>query len=406
MKPQPKIDASVLPTVLAVSLLVSVMMMGLLSLYELDFLFFARLQRIRTQKDNIESLLTLYRYDPTIASRLEADSSLVLYDTLPSSRIKLTCSDWGLYEVVVASSCEGDLYQGQILGLSAPANSAKDVSTLWYKDNNSALTLTGDSNIEGEAWLPRNGVIYGQMQSIYFKGEKLSPTQIKKSSSTLPAPDKTRSSVVEKLFGLRPNAFAADSMTVSFRSEGPAVIAAQGNRLADCYYAGNIVITGGRIEIARSAHLRDVIVVGREVVVEDGFRGAVQLFARDTARVGKDVAMEYPSGIYAEKNASLGDNSLLEGYMVVDCKGNADKTKANCVKARTSRLRGLLYVKGIAQLQGTVAGVAWLDKATYYSPHGYYEDMLFDASLFGRDEAIYPLWLDAAGKRETIKWVR
>jgi len=403
MKPQSKIDASVLPTVLAVSLLVSVMMMGLLSLYELDFLFFARLQRIRTQKDNIESLLTLYRYDPMIASRLEADSSLVLYDTLPASRMKLTCSDWGLYEVAIASSYEGDLYQGQILGLSAPA---KDVCTLWYRDNNSALTLTGDSNIEGEAWLPRNGVIYGQMQSVYFKGEKLSPTQIKKSTSTLPAPDSKRSAVIEKLFGLSPNTFAADSMTVSFRGDGPAVIAAQGSRLSNCYYAGNIVITGGRIEIARSAHLRDVIVVGREVIVEDGFSGAMQIFARDTARVGKDVVMEYPSGVYSEKSASLGDNSLLEGYMVVDCKGDADKTKANCVKSRTSRLRGLLYVKGIAQLQGTVAGAVYLDKATYYSPHGYYEDMLFDASLFGRAEAIYPLWLDAAGKRETIKWVR
>jgi len=403
MKPQPKIDASVLPTVLAVSLLVAVMMMGLLSLYELDFLFFTRLQRIRTQKDNIESLLTLYRYDPTIASRLEADSSLVLYDTLPASRMKFTCSDWGLYEVAIASSYEGDLYQGQILGLAAPA---KDACTLWYRDNNSALTLTGDSNIEGEAWLPRNGVIYGQMQSVYFKGEKLSPTQIKKSSSTLPAPDKQRSAVVEKLFGLRPDTFAADSMTVSFRGDGPVVIAAQDNRLSNCYYAGNIVITGGRIEIARSAKLRDVIVVGREVVVEDRFSGAVQIFARDTARVGKDVVMEYPSGIYSEKNASLGDNSLIEGYMVVDCKGDMDKTKANCVKSRTSRLRGLLYVKGIAQLQGTVAGVAYIDKATYFSPHGYYEDMLFDASLFGRDEAIYPLWLDAAGKREMIKWVR
>lgn len=116
------------------------------------------------------------------------------------------------------------------------------------------------------------------------------------------------------------------------------------------------------------------------------------------------VVMEYPSGLYAGEYAELGEGATLDGYVIVRDTARRTRVTANYRQSRTARLRGMLYVDGVAQVQGVLCGRALLRRAVYFSPEGYYEDMVYDLTLLENPLTGHPRWL-AADKRERRKEV-
>jgi hypothetical protein len=405
-----KLRAGVLATVVVVSALLLLMLAGSMWLWETDFLLYSRTNYQLAQRANIESAFTLYRNDPTIMERLETDSTYRLYDSLPGSRMRITRSSWGLYEAMNVCSTDGRIHSTRLMGTAGPGGG---VGTFWYRDNNGALTLSGRTNIKGKAALPRNGVIYGQMQSVFFSGEKLSPTNITRSETQIPEAAATAREAVRALFDLTGEQLLKDSLRVSFHRSTTLVAAIGSGTLDGCFFSGNIVLRGERLHIAASCRLTDVIVAARSVSIADGFRGRLQIFATDSVVVGKDVVLDSPSGIFAGLYADIQDGSEVNGYAIVDPASLPDATSTapqtdikapNLRKSRTSRLRGLLYVNGLAILQGIVTGSAVVDEAVYYSPHGYYRHMVYDAAVLESDAVHYPLWLeDSERKKEKVE---
>ena len=110
--------------------------------------------------------------------------------------------------------------------------------------------------------------------------------------------------------------------------------------------------------------------------------------------------LEYPSGIYAQQYAEVGDRAEVNGYAVVCDTVRRKKITANYRQSRTARLRGLVWVNGVAQVQGIVAGRAFLRQSVYFSPQGYYKDMLYDVTLLKNPVTAQPLWLAAARRKE------
>ncbi len=401
--------AGVLATVIVVSVLLLSLLAGLMWLWEADFLLFSRTDYLLRQRANIESAYTLYRIDPGIMERLTADSTLQLYDSLPSSRMKLSRMPWGLYETVSVASADGRIHSVRLMAATETGG-----TTFWYKDNNGALTLSGRTNIKGRASLPRNGVIYGQMQSVFFSGEKLLPADISRSETAMPGPSKTARDVIGAIFGLRGEELLTDSLHVNFYCT-PTTVAYLGSvSLEGCRLSGNIIVVAEKLHIGASCTMTDIIVAARSVVIADGFRGRLQVFAADSVSVGENVTLQSPSGLFSGLYAQVGEGSEVNGYVIIDPSGvprapvnpdRPDVKRPNMRTTRTSRLRGLLYVDGIAALQGIVTGSAIIGEAVYYSPQGYYRHMLYDASVLQSDAVHYPLWLDAAkGRKETV-WV-
>lgn len=54
----------------------------------------------------------------------------------------------------------------------------------------------------------------------------------------------------------------------------------------------------------------------------------------------------------------------------------------------------------MAQVQGVVSGCAVLQQAVYFSPQGYYKDMLYDVTLLENPVTAQPLWLPAVRRKE------
>ncbi len=394
-----RLRAGVLATAVVVSVLLLLLLAGVMWLWEADFLLFSRTNYLRIQLANIESTFTLYRTDPSIAQ----DSIYQLYDSLPASRMRITATPWGLYELVSVASPDGRVHATRLMAAAAPG---KETGTFWYRDNKSSLTLSGRTDITGAAFMPRNGVVYGQMQSVFFSGEKLPPANIKRSGEQFPQPTAEARGIVEALFKTTGTELATDSLHTDFYRTPTTIVRLGSGTLAECSLTGNIILLGERLHFDASCRLRDIVVVARTVSFGEGFRGRLQVFASDSVTVGKHAVLDFPSGVYAGRYAETGDGSRVNGYLVVDPAGvEADVKKPNLRKSRTSRLRGLLWVDGIAALQGIVTGAAVVGESVYYSPQGYYRHMLYEASVLECGGVHYPLWLDTSPGRKEAAWV-
>ena len=404
MKSQLKADT--LPLAIVISVVMLLMVMGVLLLWETNFLHFSQRNFSRQQQANIKSTFVIYNNYPSIIDISQDSVSIQLYDSIASSQMIIEREQWGLYEIVSISSADRKAHQTCILGLDSVSN---NYYNFYYQDNKSALTLTGKTNIQGRVAMPTTGIIYGQMKSIFFGGKKIENSRINKSNERLSTPNIQTKRYIDNLLATQiANATLPDDKNpyVSFYNNQPKFMYVQSNDTQAFSLKGKIILTGDEIVVSQECELSDIIIVARKVTVNKNFEGSVQIFSRDSVIIEENVKMNYPSGIFSQKYIEIGDDSHINGYVIVDIDDKIDVKKANYIQSRLAKVRGLLYVNGVAQLQGIVSGNAYLARAVFYSPQGYYNDMIYDATVLGNREMAYPLWFNNTQKRKTIKWLK
>ena len=135
------------------------------------------------------------------------------------------------------------------------------------------------------------------------------------------------------------------------------------------------MLAADELRIDSACRLENVLVCARKVTVGSGARIAAQLFARDTVVVEPCAVLEYPSGICAGRYAELGDRATADGYVIVRDTVRHKKMAASYRQSRTARV---------------------LRQVVYFSPQGYYKDMLYDLTLLENPATAQPLWYGGA----------
>lgn len=387
---------NVLPTVVVVSVVMLTTLLGLVMLWEQESLLFARSRRLKQARADVESAYALWRLHPD-NDALTASDGFRLCDSLPQSRVFVGAEPWGLYEAVRVRTADSLITTCRLYGAEPDAS-----NTLFYADNRSAVTLAGQTLLQGALRLPQNGVVYGRVGSDFYRGPQLLRTAILRSESRLPEPDAEVLRRVAALFTPlgRSSDALPDSLSCSFRCDSAAVFRLGNAEVGDCALRGRVVLYADCLRIDSTCHMEHLLVVARKITVGSGARIAAQLFACDTLVVEPRAVLEYPSGIYAQQYAEVGDRAEVNGYAVVCDTVCRKKITANYRQSRTARLRGLVWVNGVAQVQGIVAGRAFLRQSVYFSPQGYYKDMLYDVTLLKNPVTAQPLWLAAARRKE------
>lgn len=384
---------------IAVSVLILTGMLGLLALWEQESLLFARSCRLRQARADVESAYTLYRLHPTFDGLLDVPGFL-LRDSLPQSRVRITVTPWGLYEAVRVTTGDSLMRVCRLLGAEPDT-----VATLFYADDRSAVTLAGRTILKGRLNLPQNGLIYGRVGADFYSGPEIPQTAIRRSEKVLPPVDPAIAEQVAALFeesGIIPQSDIPDSLYRSFRDSG--IRLRVGNaEIGSLTLRGNIILYADELRIGSSCCLEHLLICARKVTVAEGTRISAQIFARDTVIVEPEVRLEYPSGIYAQTYAQIGDKSEVNGYVIVRDTVSRKKPTPNYRQSRTARVRGLVWVDGTAQVQGIVCGQMYLRQAVYFSPQGYYKDLIYDATLLANPHTAHPLWLaDTERRKEAV----
>ena len=387
---------AVLPTVVVAALVMLTATLGLLALWEQETLLFTRTQRLRQARADVESAALLHRLHPDERA-LTAAGGYLLYDSLPQSRIFVRREPWGLYELLHITTADSLVASSRIVG--AEPDPAR---TLFYADDRTAVTLAGSTYLHGTLRLPQNGLTYGRV------GEEVPRTAIRGSARRLPAPSAAVAARIGALFAFAHQLPVAgdlpDSLGVSFR-DPTAALRLGTAEIGGCTLRGRIVLAADELRIDSACRLENVLVCARKITVGSGARIAAQLFARDTVVVEPHAALEYPSGICAGRYAELGDRATADGYVIVRDTVRHEKMTASYRQSRTARVRGLLHADGAAHVQGIVAGRAELRQAVYFSPQGYYKDMLYDVTLLENPATAQPLWhggADTLRRKEVV----
>lgn len=393
------LPGNVLPTVVVATVLMLAGIAGLLALWEHETLLFARSCRLRQARADAESAYALYRLYPA-CPELTGRGGYLLYDSLPLSRVFVEVRPWGLYETVTVTTSDSLLRVCRLCG--AWPDAAK---TLFYADGRSAVTLAGKTELHGTLGLPRNGLVYGRVGSDFFCGTEIPRAAIGRSGGGLPEPDADAVTRIAALFAARPripHGTLPDSLWHSFLRDSAAVFGLGDAEVGDCSLRGRIVLYADELRIDSACRMGHLLVCARKVTVGCGARIAAQLFARDTVVVEACAELEYPSGIYSGRYAEVGARARVDGYVIVCDTVGRKKVTASYRQSRTARVRGLLWVDGIAQVQGVVSGRALLRQAMWFSPQGYYKDMLYDFTLLENPVTAQPLWLASVRRKEAV----
>lgn len=384
------LSGAVLPTVVAVTLVMLTAMLGLIALWQQHTLLYARTQRLRQARADVESAVTLCLRHPDREALTAADGYL-LYDSLPQSRIVARRERWGLYGLLHVASADSIVSTCRLVGVEPDAR-----HTLFYADNRTAVTLAGDTRLHGVLHLPQNGLAYGRMGTTFFCGRQVPHTAIRRASAALPAPSAEAAAHIDSLFAVAADVPLSeslpDSLGAGFRDR-TLLLRLGAAEIGGCMLHGRIMLAADELRIDSTCRMEHTIVAARKITLGRGARITAQLVARDTVVVEPRAALEYPSGIYAGRYAELGDHATVDGCVIVRDTAVRTTTTASYRQCRTARVRGLLYVDGAAQVQGIVAGYAMLRQAVCFSPQGYYPDMLCDLTLLENPATAQPLWL-------------
>ncbi|MGV8094878.1 MAG: hypothetical protein AB2L24_23750 [Mangrovibacterium sp.] len=405
-----QVSASALPTVLIVSTLILLLMIFAFNLWDMNAIFYYRYHYVRQLKYHVNSGFMLYCSDSSFANRIEPDSSYMLYQEDKSSRIRIAAENWGLYECVRITSAGKEYRSTRLLGKDKECHYE---AAFWLNDQNRPLSLSGNTNLEGKIYAPRNGINYTQVRSDYYQGEMIPGIFVKLSEEHLPEID---SAVIDQVDNLcrTQGILSLDNLeTTKYHSfQGEAAHFRFGGDIDHLNINGKVVLHGDKIRISSESKLNDVIVTGSKVTVESGFKGSLQIFAEDTVIMEDQVQLDYPSGVYIGGNPSksyleIGNHCELHGYAIVmgELKDRTKDFSACYFQADSSKLYGLLYVSGVAVLNGEISGAAYLADCFYKAEEGDYAGTLYNVKISRNDEVAYPFLLKGEYRRKEIKSV-
>ena len=276
---------------------------------------------------------------------------------------------WGLYNVLkVKTSFKNDSIQQTVL---VGTKIDTEQIALYLTDRNKPLYMADKATIIGNARLPKGGIKVGYITSnaIYnknfFQGIKL------QSNNRLPA-------LTNELF-LIPNTIG-DTLSIHEITNNKVfqndfglltkVIEVTGNTIEDYKIKGNIIISAqDSLYIKKNNQFEDIIISAPKIVVDTGFKGAVQLIAEEEIILKEDAVLEYPSTvmlrstrrdtIFQKKQIQLQKNSKALGTVLI-ADTNIKTHKTITIEENATAI-GTVFSTDKVQLKGKVIGSVYTD---------------------------------------------
>lgn len=293
---------------------------------------------------------------------------------------------WGMFEQIIAKATTKNdtIINGGFYG--SLFNNQK---CLFLRENNSALSITGNTIIKGDVFLPKKGIKQAFVEGKNFSGEKMIYGNTETSNNNLPKlSEEHLKRIQENLKGnfnsLKSNLnipLVNDSVFNSFFNE-TLIFENKKIFLANSTYSGNIIFySHNEILIDSSCHLDNVILFGKKITIQNGVKGNFQTFASDSLIVEKNVSLSYPSTLGVVNSLSsyisIDSNVVVEGSVIHKSENN----KSNTIISKYAKVKGIVYNDNLLTLNGTVKGKVIANKFYLKTASTRYTNLLMDATI-------------------------
>lgn len=316
-----KLDGAALQMVIIIALMITVICGALLLLtyYKSSrYLKFSREEHLRSGLNNAITL--------SLSKFYTSEDTVLTGGVFGSDSVQVKQEKWGLFDAISIRAFHGSDSLTKAFLTGRVLRNADEV--LYVVDEDRPLSISGDSKITGDAYLPKAGIRSAYVEGKYYeKNKPLIYGEQLESSRNLPAIDLMSYKQVFKAFeDIKENEVESSSTINQNSFFKDAVIKHQNViRLDEAYSGKFIFLADSLIEVGENAQLDDVLLYAPVIKFLKGNKSSVQAFARDSVILGEGVELTYPSAICmfrekAKKNEFskilLGKNSVFEGLII------------------------------------------------------------------------------------------
>ena len=414
------IRASALSIVIVISLVIAILCSSLIVTAYYYRAEYQKKFRYDQLQNNLGSGINILLTTSDSTYKREKICSLFNQD---NDSVSLKTVTWGIYNVGVAKAFiqHDTLYKTFTIGNTI--DSAK-WAALYIVDEDRPVSVSGKTMIRGDAYIPNAGIIASSIDTKVYDGDKRIIIGKKfDSKKILPYLDTIKLMELNKYFSLKGDSVLnTDSVKRSFLQ--PTKIFDFHNEvhaLRHISLDGNIILhSDTTVIIDSTAHLTNVLVFAKKIVIKSKFKGTCQLFARDSILIEKDCNFKYPSclGILCfnlEQNKinpqiKLDSNINFCGTIFTYQKIKGDMPPA-ITMGKNIVISGQIYSQGSVDLlaPGEVNGSLFTAGISYRNNYKYFNGYLIDVKIDSKSLSRYYLTSDilpVASKREKIlQWL-
>ena len=374
------------------------------------------------QRRNIESALIYtmaspesFPYDETVQLSLFNDK----YDS-----IEVRKEQWGLFDLISlkSKSKSSVLVRNALCGNYCQKD---DAPVLFLSQGKSVLEVSGETIIQGNVYVPQGYISTEIHLGKSFNGKLPEGDKIHQAGKTRSMNkiwEPLRFDKFEKKWLLtsidNPHSSIPDSASVPFEQNACIYKLSGDQTLKNVSLKGHLVIiVDGTITIKKDATLEDIIVLANSAIIEQGFKGSLQIWAKEKIIIGEDCELKYPSAaiIYCENEEStsslieIGKNAVMNGYAV-------SLSESPCVRNHflidlkpKSRINGGVFSCDAVQIMGCVSGYLACKQFLLLADNKPKVNAIVDAQITNDESQSRPIGIDLArDHRDTykIKWLK
>jgi hypothetical protein len=405
----------------------------IIALVSTSLLLAAHYNRLRLIRDQIreevirnsESGLELLMADPV--SQYETVQEIDLYGN-GSDSVLLETKSWGAFQIGI-STAHNKRTSHQLIASIGWKPETNDQTALILADLDRPLSITGNTELTGDCFLPKAGIQRAYIEGQSYSGGKLVHGETKTSDRFLPKYNVELVNRIKELFDFNPASTdsviyndvfqQSDSISGSFLKH-PLYIFNQGAIIIDSQnISGEVcIISHQSIRIGKNSSIHYALLIAPNIIIDDEVEGDFQAFARDSLSVGKNVRLHYPTilGIIATEkspdlaNLSIGEKSKIFGQ-VFACSTESDFRKHILVSTeKESLVYGEIYSSDLVDHKGIVFGDIVCAKFELKTSSAEYENHLMNA-VIDRPKRSPDYVSSALAKKETdhktvVQWLQ
>ncbi|MCT1526450.1 hypothetical protein [Sphingobacterium hotanense] len=393
------IKASALHLVLVISLVVSIILGSLIYLhyfFRIQQQRFDRWHELENELDATTSLLLSNYFNYTLS-----DSSIRSPTTMRDS-VRVKKQTWGMLDLITinASRQDDSLNRAFFAG-----NTPIDSTALYIVDEERSVSISGETDIKGDAFIPKLGINPAFVDGEYYKGVKeLVDGKKFESTSSLPTIERVHIEQVHQLldqippendYRLKPSSGLANS----FYNEPWKLRVNETLKVTQDSVIGNIIlVSDSTLTISSTCKWEHAILIAKTIKIEEGFKGKGQFFALDSLIVENNVQLAYPSvlGLVDTKEnninrkLSIGENCAIRGLIFLH-RENIETQMDILEVGKNSTIEGEVISCGLFKYTDPleIRGSLYCYRMITQRPSSLYENYLINLKLKHTNQSPY-----------------
>lgn len=300
---------------------------------------------------------------------------------------------------------------------------------LYLANTNSPLVVVGNTRLEGNSYLPKQGIKAGNISGTYYQGNNLYYGRVIESNETLPQLDQDWITYLENVFnGALQEEIVSVSLTKelknSFRKPTKLVLSFDPVFLVDEKITGNIIIQSrSKIVVGPGTQLTDVTLVAPQIIIKNGVKGSFQSLATKSIKIGKECYLSYPSSaVLLDKNRvvenaqnvpntnsdfSIDSSTVIEGAVVYlkNKENDENRIKTHISIAPRTEVVGEVYCQGNVDFQGIIRGSLYTQQCIAKQFGSVYLNHIYNGRVLVNPVSDYAGLPFVNSKKSIAKWL-